>query len=319
MSRFFVLVILLLTVQAYGQTTRLYLNSNSAFTTNNKEAASYVDIEKLGDSAFHARQYLLNDSISTDGYYKDARLTIPHGKFFSYDYSEIPYIYNYKKYHMPRVTVTTVRVGYYTNGVKNGRWRIFANGEINTVETYKDGVLDGFWENFNFGKPFVTGNYVNGRREGAWYVLTYCGDTITKDIYKSGKVLKSISYENDEKFKIHGATPNYNFEKYLNAALADCRFRDTSAHRVYVFKLDTTGKLQKLPYYLTKLSEMDSVIANKIAESPQWIPARSKQGLKEFLLVVPLDIWLDKHGKITVRYNLRDAEQSTYFNNMIRD
>ena len=71
---------------ADAQPSRVYLTENSEITTNRELATSYADITKLPqDSSWFVKQFDLKDTLLGTGYYKDAELKIPHGKFTYYN------------------------------------------------------------------------------------------------------------------------------------------------------------------------------------------------------------------------------------------
>lgn len=133
---------------ADAQPGRLYLTDNNEITTDRQLASSYADVTKLPqDSLWFVKQFDLKDTLLSIGYYKDAKLKIPHGKFIYYNkIARSPGVM-----FMGKLTVDSINYvqysGYYINGVKTGIWLEYLPGGLKTcLRTYKKSLLDGLFQ-----------------------------------------------------------------------------------------------------------------------------------------------------------------------------
>lgn len=85
MKYFYTLTLIILFSSAFGQVSRAFITKDGNYSSDSKEAVSYILIRKLDvDSAYAVNQYDMHDTIMSSGIYKDELLTIPHGKFVYY-------------------------------------------------------------------------------------------------------------------------------------------------------------------------------------------------------------------------------------------
>jgi hypothetical protein len=104
---------------ADAQSGRIYLKGNGEITTDSQLASCYADITKLAqDSSWFVRQFDLKDTLISTGYYKDAELKIPNGKFIYYGkIARGPGFTFMGKLHVDSINYIHF-TGYYINGVK---------------------------------------------------------------------------------------------------------------------------------------------------------------------------------------------------------
>ena len=116
--------------------------------------------------------------------------------------------------------------GFLVNGVKNGVWITYYDGEeagkIKTLASYSNGVLNGpYYEYTNRGQIENEVNYVNGLYEGVVSTYKFGRPTLSKtykanelngpsyDYFSDGKLQKETNFKNG---KQHGIMTWYNQE-----------------------------------------------------------------------------------------------------------
>jgi hypothetical protein len=170
-------------------------------------------------------------------------------------------------------------VGYFSNGKRTGTWHIYeAQGKLVNTEVFENDKLNGLYQSYNTetGKVLVEGNYINDLREGNWNMLSYNGDTTQTDIYKKGKIVKTISHLSEKKFKENftGGKPKYDFISYLNRALADKKFDTPGIKTVfYSFVENTEGKLTEPSVISGNDRAINAAVIEAILAAPNWQPA----------------------------------------------
>ena len=276
----------------------------------------HIVIEKLpADSAWMVYEYDTQDSIMTIGTFKDEKLTIPNGKFKYYQYrpSRLEITYDYTLHKADSVIVpakNSIRtVGYYFNGEKTGIWTTFDDfSKKITDEIFEHGKLNGLYQSYNSntGKVFISGNYVDDMREGNWNMLSFEGDTMSTDVYKHNKVVKTISYLNEKKIKdktVTNAHRNYNFIRYLNAQISKKGISQSGTKRsLYMFTIDKTGHIVA-PTVITNGNinadvslEVDRAIIDAMLNAPPWVPGEQNKQMVKISTSLQLNITFDKKG-----------------------
>jgi antitoxin component YwqK of YwqJK toxin-antitoxin module len=259
------------------------------FTRSKKESDSirnntHYRILKVSDSLWEAGEYDLNDTLIDIGTYKDEKLQKPEGKFRIYNYIDpIKKIsYDYIKHKADTTYVPGMNylrtVGYFTNGKRTGTWYTYeTQGKLVITEVFENDKLNGLYQSYNTetGKVLVEGNYINDLREGNWNMLSYNGDTTQTDIYKKGKIVKTISHLSEKKFKekFTGGKPKYDFIAYLNRALADKKFDTPGIKTVfYSFIENTEGKLTEPSVISGSDRAINTAVIDAILAAPNWQP-----------------------------------------------
>jgi len=266
---------------ADAQSGRVYLTGSGEITTNGQLATSYAEIAQLpGDSAWMVRQFDLKNVPLSIGYYKDAQMTIPHGKFTYYHKvaSGPGFIL------MGKLVVDSVNCvmtsGYYINGVKTGVWLdYYNNGPKSTLRTFKENLLDGLYQTYSeSGKVVTEGYYVNNKREGDWCNLGEDSTSLYTNIYKHDKIVKQIDYVHTVAYaKLNkSATPRFDFEKYISH-IADPYTYPISNGRLVVSFTVTKGGVAINPKVVKSYEQQfDNLIIQAILNCPKWEPALSK-------------------------------------------
>jgi antitoxin component YwqK of YwqJK toxin-antitoxin module len=277
---------------SFGQVQKAFIKKDGKFSSDSKNAVSYVIIEKLdGDSAYSVNQYTMNGAILISGFYKDELLTIPNGKFIYYGLTS----QDFNNKSQPFLFKQTV--GYYINGEKTGQWRNYSkDGNKMNMSTYKNGILNGLYESyFDSGKVLVNGYYQNDLKEGDWCVFGEDSLIKLKDIYEHGKKIKTIQYSdslptmdkiyevdrfgtikkmgNNKNAEKTDAYPSFDFNGYLTKKIINGITADTKGLIVIQFWVNKEGVVSE-PRLLRKLDDnIDQSIVTAIMNSPLWTPA----------------------------------------------
>jgi hypothetical protein len=276
---------------------------------------SHVVVKEVSaDSTWRADEFDAQDTIMASGTFKDQKLNIPHGIFKFYEYSS-PYLsitYDYRHHKADSVIVPPKNIlkseGHFFNGEKVGLWATFDALGKSSTENYDHGQVNGLSETYNTstGKVFVRGNYINGIREGNWNMISFEGDTISTEIYKHNKVVKTASFLNKKKFTDRAVTsphPNYNFIRYLNTQLSKMGVSQSGEKTsLYTFTIDTTGHIVE-PTVITRNRvkdnvnlEVDIAIIDAMFNAPPWIPGEQNKQMVKITTALQLNLKFDKNG-----------------------
>jgi len=305
---------ILFTVLGYAQTRVVFIQKPGEPTIEEIRKKARITKQKLGDSAWLARQYDMHDSLMISCTFKDENLTIPNGRFFEYYYpgKELHIRFNYITHKNDSVITNPknrlLHTGFYVNGLKTGNWCDYDDtGFITHVTTFDNNKENGVYRSFSTDtrKLILEGHYINGRREGRWNMVSFDGDTTRTDIYKHDEIIKTVSNLSKPKFKyeIKGGKPEYNFEKYLNSKLANLKVNEpgTLTH-YYAFTLNKEGKL--IDPLVTGKHDMaiDTIIIDAIMQAPNWKPAYLNGNITEIDMPMKIesDVSDNKHIRITV-------------------
>ncbi|SDP96056.1 hypothetical protein SAMN05428975_4141 [Mucilaginibacter sp. OK268] len=335
---FIALLLCVCAITSNAQVRKIYLTNDGSKTSDSLRATSYILYQKMeGDSAWSTRQYDMQDIIMTIGTFKDEQFTIPHGKFIYY--TLIPpgkfKIYNRDPKKQDSAFAQggnfIDQTGVYLNGKKNGSWMSYNHQKPAFLYTYQDDIQNGLYQSYNYssGKVLVEGNFINNVRQGDWNSLSYYGDIIKTEVYKEGKIVKTISYLNDRKFQYgkDGQRSKYDLISYLNLRLSTKRFNKHGKYHVtYSFDLTQNGKLVAPLIEEKSDQEIDDTLISELSAAPNWEPIIRTEVLKTFLLTsapnqepdaynsdekrlhIPfyLDIVIDGKGKVHISYPEKD-------------
>jgi len=266
---------------AEAQSGRVYLTGSGEITTNAQLTASYAEITQLpGDSVWMVKQFDLKDVPLSLGYYKDAQMTIPHGKFTYYHKVASGPGFTF----MGKLVVDSVNCvmtsGYYINGVKTGAWLdYYRNGPKAYLRTYKNNLLDGLYQSYSeLGNVVVEGYYVNNKREGDWCMLGADSTAVYTDIYKHDKIVKHFEYKNMVAYeKLNkSATPKFDFEKYISRITDPYNYPISKGQLIVSFTVTKDGVAINPKVVKSYEPQFDDMIVQAILNSPKWVPAISK-------------------------------------------
>ena len=283
MSKLFFVLFLLVFASffAEAQSGRVYLTGSGEITTNTQLATSYAEITQLpGDSAWMVKQFDLKGGPLSVGYYKDAQMTIPHGKFTYYHKvaSGPGFVFNGKQ--VVDSVNCVLSSGYYINGAKTGAWLdYYNNGPKSTLRTYRNNLLDGLFQIYNIsGKVETEGYYVNNKREGDWCTLGEDSTANYTMIYKHDKIVKQIDYVHTAAYeKLNkSATPKFDFEKYIAHIAGSYTYQISTGQLTVSFTVTKEGMAINPRVVTSYEPRFDYLISQAILNSPKWTPALVK-------------------------------------------
>lgn len=258
-----------ISLSASAQTDTVYLNSKGVAVNNSKKAKSYAVRQKLEDSAYFIRQYDMSDSILIKGTYKDAQMTVPHGRFTYYFYSilktNIDLRFVDSRSHNPNYVQTT---GYYLDGIKNGVWIKYSKkGEKLTLTTYSNGKKNGLYQDYDWKGILVgEGNYDNDVKDGNWCTVDIDSTVIEYGVFKNDKKIKSDTIFMMPQFK------NSFYEYLLKKAkpyYAQKRIDSLDA----IFVVDTEGKISDPKICQEVVSNVEEELKGILTTAPKIRPA----------------------------------------------
>lgn len=175
---------------ANAQVTPIYFVGDQV-VSDKGIANSYAVYGKLStEDLWIYKRYDLHDHLMQTGSYKDAALTIPHGKFIFYmDVERFNSLYdtNFKLKGTGRFISQIVT---FVNGVAHGRWLLFyPDGNVLNSQDVLNGNLNGEFITYDrLGNIEVKGNYVNGEPDGDWIF----NGGVQKVVYEKGVVKSSV-------------------------------------------------------------------------------------------------------------------------------
>jgi antitoxin component YwqK of YwqJK toxin-antitoxin module len=176
---------------ASAQVTPIYFAGESVIADKNL-ANSYGVYGKLStENLWVYKRYDLYDNLLQTGSYKDAALTIPHGKFVFYmNVATFNSLYN-TNFKLGGTGRFVSQIVTFVNGVGYGRWLLFyPDGNILNSQDVINGNLQGEFVTYDrLGNVEVKGNYVDGEPDGEWI---FDGGA-QKVIYEKGVVKSKVS------------------------------------------------------------------------------------------------------------------------------
>ena len=286
---------------AIAQTTyKAFLNSDGKRINDSAKASYYVLIQKNpGDSLWFGRQYNMTDTLLTSGYYKDIRMSVPHGKFNYYRFIEPS---TYKKYNPRTQKMDTIKrggvnfieyTGNYADGKKAGKWeKYFWMGGLMTVMTYQNDALNGPYDayDFNTGRLIASGNMIDNLKEGEWRTFGKDGKILGTDIYKNDKVINTIQANPGElphlglrevpnkdtskvEGKIFNAYVSFDLNDFVNKEISGIIADNLNGTLLLQFWIDENGKVSDIKFTRHLDKVQDGLLAKALLVCPPWNPA----------------------------------------------
>lgn len=261
------------------ETTRIYLTNTGDRTQNQEIATSYaVMLHLTEDSVWSVQLYDMNNVILTSGYYRDEKMTVPHGKFIYYQKNVVPND-TIPISKIPQIYMT----GYYVNGVKTGVWLKYFNGSKLSLSTYQNDMLNGLYQSYNTntGKVVDEGYYINSKKDGDWCVLDSDSLATYTIVYKQGKVKKEFSYINEavqrEKEKEYEknnkrAVPYFDFQTLIDRTFEHYSFAIAAGAFKMTCTITTEGKVINARVVQSFETEFDDLAIQAILHT-RWKPA----------------------------------------------
>lgn len=280
-SVFIIFAIVYINVNA--QPSRIYLTQMGERTNHPEIASTYVIVSYLpGDSLWAVHQFDMNNNILTSGYYKDEKMTIAHGKFIYYKkYQAFPSNSTLYQDTLNRIQFT----GYFLNGLRTGPWVEYSHGIKASVTNFRNDKMDGLYQQFDLetGRVIKEGYYINDLKEGDWCMLAPDSTAMFTDIFKHGKIIKSLTYSNPLKNKEHekefaknneAAVPNFNFQTLVNRTFEHYNFLIASGTFVMTFIITNEGKVTEPKIVRAFEPSFDELITGAMLNT-RWKPAIS--------------------------------------------
>ncbi|HTD99734.1 MAG TPA: energy transducer TonB [Mucilaginibacter sp.] len=281
---------------AVAQVHKRFLNKDGETVKDSTKAAFHILYKKEDqDSSYiwSAVKLTKRNMPVMKGYYLDEELTIPHGKFIYYQ----PVIKQEKidEHHSSIDTVIVKKqVGFYSSGLKEGTWiDYYTTGIVAAIKNYENNLLNGLYEEYDDnGKIFTRGYYVKGLREGDWNVFWADSTIQSQTSFTGGEVDKFKEF--DEKDLMHGAYPEYDFERYVYKYLKKAKLPPAHGFVFVAFTVTADGKLIKPEVKMGISPVLDQGIVEAIINSAKWQCATlNKKKIEQ---------------RITMRFNYDSAE-----------
>lgn len=273
MLKFFKMAILglFISLNASAQQPYLMFIDKAGNRVDNKILAnSYMVIKKFDDSAWMVKEFDMRDTIISSAFYKDEKLSIPTGKYISYE-KRTPL----NGFDIQRDTLNHVKTsGYFLNGKKTGEWYEFLNGKKQYLKTYKDDIANGLSQTFEptTGAVLLEGNYVNGKKSGEWRMKTSEGAELYTDTYKKGKMISHVNAVSDFK----SAVMPFDLYTYLKRKAPLFKTPDHAGTLVLNLKISEKGIVTDVKVDQTVDIDFDELLVKAFMESPKWKPAEYK-------------------------------------------
>jgi antitoxin component YwqK of YwqJK toxin-antitoxin module len=262
----------------YAQSARVYLTGSGEITTNGQLASCYADITKLAqDSSWFVRQFDLKDTLISTGYYKDAELKIPNGKFIYYrKIARGPGFTFMGKLHVDSINYIHY-TGYYINGVKTGTWvEYFPGGLKEVLRTYKNNLLDGLFQLYSSsGKVNTEGYYVKNKKEGDWHELNEDSTVRFTTVFKHDKLVGHTDMVEYVKLN-RDAAPKFDFRKYISHTTKHYTYPISNGQLTISFTVTKDGVVINPKVEKSYEPQFDKLITSAISNSAKWEPALKK-------------------------------------------
>jgi antitoxin component YwqK of YwqJK toxin-antitoxin module len=256
---------------SFGQVQKIYISNGGKYSDDPKKAVSYITIKKLeGDSSFAVNQYNMHDTLMISGFYKDAGLRIPHGKFVFYQ--------KHSAEKSPKKITSTPDIdtnsfvkltGYVINGKREGKWLEYLSrdklaGEYN----YVNDKLNGPFKNYYYDNPasWAEGTLVNDSTEGKFYIYNADALLLTEEEYTHDKLNNRVIHFNE-------ALMQPNFFSYLARKLKPYQKQLSTLDLRLQFTIAKNGKIINTKIFNSIDQEMEKAIISTMEHAPEWVPA----------------------------------------------
>ncbi len=165
------IIIVLLSLQAFTQdTATFYYTSKWELTQGSETATYYGKMWKNNQGTYTAIDYYMSGQMQMSGFYKSMKTKIKHG-LFSYYYEN-----GVKKVE-----------GLYIDNLAQGEWKYWdEKGKLTSIISSKDNKMIGEQEFHPNGKLKHSGNYKNNQKSGKWQYWDQDGRLIFEGQYVKG-------------------------------------------------------------------------------------------------------------------------------------
>jgi len=309
---------------SFSQSHVIYIKPDGSKTANADSANSYIMYEPaVNDSLWFMRQYGMDNIIMTSGYYADAAMTIPHGKFTYYQYfnggKRVKFDFERHRYDTTNVESTNYisKTGYFVNGKRNGRWQIYDQyGVLREVCFYRDDKLSGIDRYYaDDGKRVLEEGFMkDDYRDGDWSYYSPKGALLGIINYYKGERQGIKSKLNSKVLSVKRGMPDYDLCAYLTGGL---RTRKLPASRncsiTYAFHLNKDGTLTAPESIQSGCNiELDVAIGEIMMNAPAWDPAKKDKQIVEATAVIFLQIRFDADKQPHVSFHRGDQDENIY-------
>lgn len=292
MKYLYLMLLSLLTLSSFAQATKAYITKEGNYSADPQTAIGYVIIQKLqDDSAYMVNQYDMHDTIQCKGFYKDAMLTIPNGKFV---YFEKPDTHNPHNNYGSDTNNYVQKVGNYSNGKQIGLWREYTyDKKISKEYNYENGLLNGSYKTYfnDYSGKWSEAHYVNDLLEGSDGIFTGDSTLMAESIFEHNKFITKKVY-------LYEASPPDNFVSFLEKRLKKYQPELRKAGTPYVkLTIDTTGRVLDADLVKEIKPELDKAIIAAILQSPLFYPATYNGNHIVQKIVLPLGLFNEEESK----------------------
>ncbi|MDB5122240.1 MAG: Gram-negative bacterial tonB protein [Mucilaginibacter sp.] len=268
MKYFYLFLLLTLCECSSAQIFKVYLTKSGKFSNDPQNAISYILAEKLeSDSAYLIKQFDMRETMLMQGTYKNAALTIPHGKFTYYNKKHTS---SDKISSSPDTGNFVESIGYFSNGKRVGTWTDYASKGIKRLQyTYENDELNGpYTKYFNdYDGHWSVGTMMNGKLEGKFYMYNADSLLVAETDYVNGKSVNKITHWIEAK-------PPDNYKEFLEKQLI--RFKQIihdSPPMVVKFTVSSTGKILDPKIIKSIDNEINAALISSILSAKPFSPA----------------------------------------------
>ena len=261
MRFFYFFLLLILCECSSAQTLKVYVTKSGKFSSDPKNATSYILVEKLeSDSAYSVKQFDMREAMMMQGTYNDAGLSTPHGKF----------IYYHKLGAPPDTTNFIERVGYFSNGKRVGTWTEFAKKGVKRMQyTYEDNELNGPYTIYfnDYEGHWSVGTMVNGKLECKVYMYNADSLLIAETNYVHNNIVNRITHW-------VAAKPPEDYEEFVEKQLKRFEKKIHDSPSIVVkFTIDTTGKMLDPKIIKGNDAEINALLISALLSAKPYSPA----------------------------------------------
>ncbi|ASU34474.1 hypothetical protein MuYL_2587 [Mucilaginibacter xinganensis] len=273
------------------------------------------------DSLWFMQQFSMDHIIMTSGYYADKAMTIPHGKFTYYRYSNgfkhVKYDFEKRKYDTTTFDAGNYvsKTGYFVNGKRTGKWLVYNGyGKLDEVCFYRDDELSGPARYYSDdGKQILEEGFLKGNlRDGDWNYYSPKGALIGTIRYYKGDRQGIKSRLNSKTLSVRNGMPDYDLPAYLAGALRGRKltyFRDCSP--IYLIRLNKDGKLTRPETLRSGCNiELDVAIGEILMNAPAWDAATRDRQAVEATAVIFLKVYFDADKKPHVSFHTNSPDDN---------
>jgi len=272
--KYFCLALLLFLIKtSSAQTLKYYVSHDGHLVPEKQGAAGYIYVQQLSDSAYKVSQYDMGDTLLSYSYYKDAKLTIPVGKFGVYQRA----VYYNPVTHKDTAGTYLQQTGYFENGKRTGTWVVFtANNRKESETYYENGQENGQHIIYNYVDGSITIETMkNDMPVGSRYMYSEDSVLIVESKYEKGHI---------EDLKEHTQYPDFQhaFYTYLEKNLLSYKEVLMKSSLLLHFTVTEGGKIADPMIIKGVNAEVDSAMIAVLKNAPPIAPAKCDGKITKF-------------------------------------